>query len=159
MPKPPKPAGAEMVSSLEKEGFTVLRVRGSHCVLSAYSKQIHMRNETTVAKWGNSLALRIPLAIARQASLSEGDCLALPLDSDGGIVLRPARRRYELAELVAQIMPENSHRETDWGQPQGVSGKARVIAPRSATDGSCLESSVVANIYVSIQLCSTFGSI
>ena len=78
-----------------------------------------MRNETTVSKWGNSLAIRIPQAIAKQASLSEGDCVALDLDRDGGIVLRPTRRRYELSELVARITAKNRHRETDWGQPQG----------------------------------------
>ena len=78
-----------------------------------------MQNETTVSKWGNSLAVRIPLAIARQASLSEGDCVALALDSHGGIVLRPTRRRYELSELVARITPKNRHRETDWGEAQG----------------------------------------
>ena len=78
-----------------------------------------MRNETTVSKWGNSLAVRIPLAIARQARLSQGDCVTLALDSDGGIVLRSARRRYELSELVARITPKNRHRETDWGQPRG----------------------------------------
>jgi antitoxin MazE len=78
-----------------------------------------MRNETTISKWGNSLAVRIPLAVARQASLSEGDSVALSLDGKGGIVLRPARRRYELSELVARITPRNRHRETGWGQPQG----------------------------------------
>ena len=78
-----------------------------------------MRNETTVSKWGNSLAVRIPLAIAKQANIGEGDCVALTLDGDGGIVLRPTRRRYELSELVAGITPKNRHRETDWGQPQG----------------------------------------
>jgi len=78
-----------------------------------------MQKETTVSKWGNSLAVRIPLAIARQASMGEGDSVALTLDSDGGIVLRPTRRRYELSKLVARITPKNRHRETDWGQPQG----------------------------------------
>lgn len=78
-----------------------------------------MPNETTVSKWGNSLAVRIPLAIAKQASLSEGDSVALVLDSGGGIVLRPTRRKYELSELVGRITPKNRHRETDWGQPQG----------------------------------------
>jgi antitoxin MazE len=78
-----------------------------------------MPNETRVSKWGNSLAVRIPLAIARQASLNEGDCVALALDGAGGIVLRPTRRRYELSELVARITPKNRHRETDWGEPQG----------------------------------------
>ena len=65
------------------------------------------------------MAVRIPQAIARQASLREGDCVALALDSDGGIVLRPARRRYELSELVSRITAKNRHRETAWGQPQG----------------------------------------
>jgi antitoxin MazE len=78
-----------------------------------------MRNEARVSKWGNSLAVRIPLAIAKQASLGEGDCVTLALDPDGGIVLRPTRRKYELSELVAQITSKNRHPETDWGRPQG----------------------------------------
>jgi antitoxin MazE len=78
-----------------------------------------MPNEATVSKWGNSLAVRIPQAIAKQASLSEGDCVALHLDADGAIVLRPSRRKYELSELVAGITTKNRHRETDWGKPQG----------------------------------------
>jgi antitoxin MazE len=78
-----------------------------------------MQNQTRISKWGNSLAVRIPLAIAQQANLSEGDCVNLALDRDGGIVLRPARRKYELRDLVARISPKNRHRETDWGQPIG----------------------------------------
>jgi antitoxin MazE len=78
-----------------------------------------MRNETTVSRWGNSLAIRIPQGVAKEASLNEGDCVALSLDGDGGIVLRPTRRRYQLSELVSQIKPKNRHRETDWGRPQG----------------------------------------
>jgi len=78
-----------------------------------------MRNETTVSKWGNSLAVRIPQAVAREAHLSEGDCLAMDLDPDGRIVLRSVRRTYELSELVSGITQGNRHGETDWGQPQG----------------------------------------
>jgi antitoxin MazE len=78
-----------------------------------------MRKETTVSKWGNSLAVRIPQTIARQARLSEGDCLTLALDRDGSIVLRSTRPRYELSELVAAITPKNRHQETEWGRPKG----------------------------------------
>lgn len=78
-----------------------------------------MRNEAAISKWGNSLAVRIPLAIAKQAGLGEGDCVKLALDRSGAIVLRPTRRRYELSELVARITPKNRHRETDWGRPRG----------------------------------------
>ena len=65
------------------------------------------------------MAVRIPLAIARQASLGEGDCVRLTLDRAGGIVLRPARRTYKLADLVSRITPKNRHGETDWGSPAG----------------------------------------
>ncbi len=65
------------------------------------------------------MAVRIPLAIAKQASLAEGDSVKLALDREGGIVLRRARPRYELSDLVAQITRKNRHRETDWGQPRG----------------------------------------
>jgi antitoxin MazE len=78
-----------------------------------------MRNESTISKWGNSLAVRIPLAIARQASIGEGDCVSLTLNRGGGIVVRPSRRKYELSDLVAKITPKNRHRETKWGPAQG----------------------------------------
>jgi antitoxin MazE len=78
-----------------------------------------MQNESTISKWGNSLAVRIPLAIARQASLGEGDCVKMVLDREGAIVLRPSRRKYELSDLVARITPQNRHHATDWGQPEG----------------------------------------
>ena len=78
-----------------------------------------MPNESTISKWGNSLAVRIPLAIAKQAGLDEGDSVTLALDRKGGVVLRPVRRKYALSELVARITPKNRHRETDWGPPRG----------------------------------------
>ena len=78
-----------------------------------------MRSDSRIAKWGNSLGVRIPLAIARQASLAEGDSVKLTLDGEGGIVLRPVRRKYALSDLVAQITPRNRHQETDWGPRQG----------------------------------------
>jgi antitoxin MazE len=49
----------------------------------------------------------------------EGDSVRLVLDRDRGMVLRPAQRKYELSDLVAQITPKNRHRETNWGQPKG----------------------------------------
>ena len=85
-----------------------------------YSQSIDtMRRDFRISKWGNSLAVRIPLAIAKQACLAEGDRVEVTLDHEGGIVLRPARPRYELSDLVEQITSKNRHRETDWGQPQG----------------------------------------
>jgi len=72
-----------------------------------------------VAKWGNSLAVRIPQAIVKEAGLAAGDQLSLDLAGDGNIVLRPRHRKYSVDELVAGIRPGNRHRETDWGARQG----------------------------------------
>jgi antitoxin MazE len=78
-----------------------------------------MPNETQVSKWGNSLAVRIPQAIVRDARLAEGDRLSLDLAGDGSIVLRSRHRKYSLDELVSKIKPTNRHKESDWGAPQG----------------------------------------
>jgi antitoxin MazE len=53
------------------------------------------------------------------ARLNRGASVALDFDRDGSIVLRPVRRRYELAEVVSRITPNNRHREMDCGRPQG----------------------------------------
>jgi antitoxin MazE len=79
-----------------------------------------MRIKTTVSKWGNSLAVRIPRAIAKEAHLNEGDRLALDFDRDGSIVLRPVRRRYELAELVSRITPRAALAGTSASRRQHV---------------------------------------
>ena len=78
-----------------------------------------MPNNAQVAKWGNSLAVRIPRAIVKDAGLAEGDRLSLDLEADGSIVLRSSHRRYSLDELVGGISKKNRHRETDWGAAQG----------------------------------------
>ena len=79
---------------------------------------IQMPNDMRVAKWANSLAVRIPQAIVTKAGLAEGDRLSFILTSDGSMVLRSRQRKYSLAQLVAAIRPGNCHHETDWGAPK-----------------------------------------
>ena len=45
-----------------------------------------------VAKWGNSLAVRIPAAYVRQTGLKEGDQLLAQLGTDGALHLSAASR-------------------------------------------------------------------
>jgi antitoxin MazE len=71
-----------------------------------------------LAKWGNSLAVRIPKNVAEQAHLREGDSVMIEA-LEGHIEVRPAERIPTLEELVAQITPENRHEETDWGPDRG----------------------------------------
>lgn len=78
-----------------------------------------MAHSTQISKWGNSLAVRIPTAIAKEAELSEGDPLSVRVAEDGSIVIRPARRRYKLEDLLEGMKPSQRHPETDWGPPRG----------------------------------------
>ncbi len=47
--------------------------------------------DAQIAKWGNSLAVRIPKAVAERAHLREGERLEMSVNEDGAVVLRPAR--------------------------------------------------------------------
>jgi antitoxin MazE len=44
-----------------------------------------------VAKWGNSLALRLPAEYVRRVGIKEGDQVEISLTADGGISLRATR--------------------------------------------------------------------
>lgn len=76
-----------------------------------------MRN--ILAKWGNSLALRIPAYLVKEANLQVGDSFELKLLESGEILIKPAHKKLLLDELVAGITPENCHLETDWGNKEG----------------------------------------
>jgi antitoxin MazE len=74
-------------------------------------------------KWGNSLALRVPKAVAQEIGASDGKAAEMSV-RDGKLVIevtKPKRRkrRFTLDELVAGITPENRHEEVDWGPPVG----------------------------------------
>ncbi len=71
-----------------------------------------------IQKWGNSLALRIPSAVARQMRVENGDAVELSLKS-GALTVRAARPRYQLADLVKGMHSGNSHEEVDWGKTEG----------------------------------------
>ena len=73
---------------------------------------------TQIAKWGNSLGLRLPKSVAQEAGVGEGDTVDVSV-RNGAIVIRPTRRTYSLRRLVAKITPRNRHGESDWGAPVG----------------------------------------
>ena len=74
--------------------------------------------QTQIGKWGNSLAVRLPGAYAKDLGLKEGMEVEISL-ANGGLLLRPPPKVYSLEELVAGITPENLHEETDWGPAVG----------------------------------------
>ncbi len=74
--------------------------------------------KTRVAKWGNSLALRLPKALATHHELKEGTEVELT-EHAGGILLRPAGLIYDLDELLEGIKPDNQHTAVETGEPLG----------------------------------------
>lgn len=75
--------------------------------------------KTKVLKWGNSLAVRIPRLIAKDASLKEGDAVELFAGKGGKLEVRRISKVPTLAELVARITPENRHDEISTGPAVG----------------------------------------
>jgi antitoxin MazE len=74
---------------------------------------------TSVQKWGNSLALRLPKSFAVECGIVEGSAVDLSV-RDGGLVVVPvAEDRYTLADLVAGMPDENRHEEDDPGPSVG----------------------------------------
>lgn len=70
---------------------------------------------STVSKWGNSLGVRIPRAIAEQLSISEGEPVELIIEDNHLLI----QKVYQLKTLLKQITPENMHSEINTGAPLG----------------------------------------
>lgn len=63
--------------------------------------------ELSIQKWGNSAAVRLPAALLDQLKVALGDKLAVDVRPEG-LMLKPARRKYALSELIAQCDPKAS---------------------------------------------------
>ena len=71
-----------------------------------------------IAKWGNSLAVRVPKRVAEGAGLSEGDAVDLT-SQPGSIAVSAVSDIPELDELLDRITPENLHAAVDTGAARG----------------------------------------
>ncbi len=78
----------------------------------------------TVQKWGNSLALRIPIAVAREIRVREGDAVTLRI-SASGLTLKRVPRHPSLDDLLEGVNAGNLHPATEWGRDLG----SEAVAP------------------------------
>lgn len=69
-----------------------------------------------VQKWGNSLGIRIPKAMAMKVGLEEGTEIDFNIDDDKIIIKRKTRN---LQELLSKITPDNIHEEISTGDAEG----------------------------------------
>ena len=72
----------------------------------------------TIRKWGNSLALRIPQAVAKQIHVQEGDPVILKVGASG-LTVKAAPKRLKLDDLLDKVTPENLHPASEWGADVG----------------------------------------
>jgi antitoxin MazE len=72
-----------------------------------------------VQKWGNSLALRLPKALADEFRLERGSAVELRVVG-GKLVLEPHRpAQYRLEDLLKKVTKANIHVEIKTGRPVG----------------------------------------
>lgn len=72
----------------------------------------------SVARWGNSIGVRIPRDVARAAGLDEGAKVDISAE-DGRVVISLARPRYDLATLLADMDPAALREAFEWGPEVG----------------------------------------
>lgn len=75
--------------------------------------------ETKISKWGNSLGLRIPRVLAEEMAMGAGSRVDLKLEKGHLVVRVLPEQKESLADLLAQVRPDNLHGETDSGPPTG----------------------------------------
>ena len=73
-----------------------------------------------LTKWGNSLAIRIPAAYAKEIGATANTKAELFVE-EGKLVVKPLQEEptYDLEKLVGQITERNRHEEIDTGPAVG----------------------------------------
>ncbi|MGH7549611.1 MAG: AbrB/MazE/SpoVT family DNA-binding domain-containing protein [Gemmatimonadota bacterium] len=74
---------------------------------------------TTIGRWGNSLAVRIPRDLAEEAGLDAGTEVEFSIEGDRLLLAPTAQSRWSLEDLLARVTKENLHEEMNFGPPVG----------------------------------------
>jgi antitoxin MazE len=74
--------------------------------------------QVLVARWGNSLGLRLPKELAARAGISEGTRVELTAEPLR-IVISVDRPVYRLDELLRGLRPGDLQRAFEWGEDTG----------------------------------------
>jgi antitoxin MazE len=75
--------------------------------------------KTRIQKWGNSLAVRIPGALARTHGLEQNSQVDLSMIKSALTITPVTRPKPRLVDLLNRITPANTHGEVGTGKPQG----------------------------------------
>ncbi len=75
--------------------------------------------KSTVKRWGNSLAVRLPKDLAQTLELDEGSDITLEIVENGLLVKSSKPQRRDLESLLDGVTRETIHDQTDWGEVVG----------------------------------------
>ena len=78
--------------------------------------------QVRIAKWGNSLAVRLPRAITDDLGLAEGQSVDIGIE-DGSVRLKPSTERVRLSDLIAEaerLGPAAHPEVVAWGADVGA---------------------------------------
>ena len=75
--------------------------------------------KSTIQKWGNSLAIRIPKSFADEIHLSQGTEVDLILFDDKIQIEPIKKKKLSLNDLLSRVTDDNIHEEIDTGVPIG----------------------------------------
>ena len=71
--------------------------------------------KTYIRRWGNSLALRIPKALALEIGLGEDAPVELTLEGGRLVIVPIVEPSLSLDQLIANVTDENRHGEIETG--------------------------------------------
>ena len=77
---------------------------------------------TTIQKWGNSQAVRLPKYILESVSLEENDRIEITSENDVIVIKKTSRKsraKKSLEERFANYNGDYQCTEYDWGKPVG----------------------------------------
>ena len=75
--------------------------------------------KASVKKWGNSAAVRIPMALLEATGVRVDEDVDIREEA-GRIVIEPVRKKaYKLDDLLNNITKDNLHDAVDFGNPEG----------------------------------------
>ena len=75
--------------------------------------------KTKIARWGNSLALRLPKHMTSNYQISEGSDVEIVEEAHGLLVKPVSKRKFQLNVLLKGVTKNNLHDEIEPDRPQG----------------------------------------
>lgn len=73
---------------------------------------------TSIQKWGNSQAVRLPKTILEKASLHENDRVELKVQ-DGNVIIIPVKKHRRLKDRIADYQGDHKCSEWNTDKPAG----------------------------------------